>query len=252
MSTRDTVRPGGTVDPAEVRRFERLAPDWWNPNGPMRALHRINPVRLGFVRDEACRHFGRDPDDPFWLDGLSALDVGCGAGLLSEPLARVGAQVTGIDPAPGNVAAARQHAEAAGLSVDYRPDTVEAVAEAGGRFDLVLALEVVEHVGDVDAFLRGCAAALAPGGLLLLSTINRTMRSFALAIVGAEYVLRWVPRGTHDWDKFVTPGELQDAVEAAGLREFRTRGLVFDVLDRDWRLSGDTAVNYLAAAAKPA
>lgn len=248
MSTR---APQSTADPAEVARFDRLASDWWDPNGPMRPLHQINPVRLAFIRDQACRHFGRDPAGPFALDGLSALDVGCGAGLLSEPLARLGADVTGLDPAGETIALAARHAEAAGLAIAYRTEPVETLAASGRRFDLVLAMEVVEHVRNVDAFLRACADAVAPGGLLLLSTINRTLRSFALAIVGAEYVLRWLPRGTHDWDRFVTPAELRHAVEAAGLEKVRTRGMVYDPLNREWRLSRDTAVNYLAVAAKP-
>ena len=250
MSTRAASRASSTADPAEIARFDRLAERWWDPNGPMRPLHAINPVRLAFLRDEACRHFGRDPAGAFVLDGLSALDVGCGAGLLSEPLARMGAAVTGLDPAPANVATAIRHAEAAGLSIDYRAEPVESVAAAGERYDLVTAMEVVEHVRDVDAFLVACAQAVAPGGLLLLSTINRTLRSFALAIVGAEYVLRWLPRGTHDWDRFVTPDELRGSVEMAGLTDFRVRGMVYSPLDRDWRLSRDTAVNYLACAGK--
>lgn len=239
------------VDPSEVAKFDRLAAQWWDPAGPMRPLHRINPVRLAYVRDEACRHLGRDPLAPFPLEDLAVLDVGCGAGLLSEPLARMGGDVTGLDPAPATIAAARRHAEAGGLSIDYRSDTVEAVAAAGERFDLVLALEVVEHVPDVQAFVRACAEAVRPGGLLILATINRTLRSFALAIVGAEYVLRWLPRGTHDWERFVTPAELRAAVERAGLVGLRPRGMVFNPLADVWSLSADTAVNYLAAAAKP-
>ena len=252
MSTQSRrSRQAGTVDPAEVDRFDRLARDWWDPNGPMRALHRINPLRLAFLRDEACRQFGRNAADPFSLDGLSVLDVGCGAGLLSEPLARLGGAVTALDPSARNIEAARLHASEGGLSIDYRSETVEAVGAGGERFDLVVAMEVVEHVTDVQAFIRACADAVAPGGLLLLATINRTLRSFALAIVGAEYVLRWLPRGTHDWEKFVTPDELRDAVERAGLSGFRTRGMVYNPIERDWTLARDTAVNYLAAATKP-
>jgi 2-polyprenyl-6-hydroxyphenyl methylase/3-demethylubiquinone-9 3-methyltransferase len=255
MSTQTrSLAPGGgaaSIIPAEVARFDALAREWWDPNGPMRPLHRINPLRLGFVRDEACRHFGRDPRAPFALEGLSALDVGCGAGLLSEPLARLGAEVTGLDPAPANIEAARRHAEGTGLDILYRTDLVETVAASGERYDLVLAMEVVEHVPDVHAFVEACAACAKPGGLVLLSTINRTLRSFALAIVGAEYVLRWLPRGTHEWEKFVTPAELRLACAAAGLTGFQTRGMVFNPLADSWRLSSDTAVNYLAAAARP-
>lgn len=234
-----------------MARFDRLAGDWWDPDGPMRALHRINPLRLAFIRDEAVRAFPRDPDAPFVLEGLAVLDVGCGAGLLSEPLARLGAAVTGLDPAGAALDAARSHAERSGLAIDYRAESVEDSAAAGRRFDLVIAMEVVEHVPDVPAFVAGCAAALKPGGLLLLATINRTLRAHALAIVAAEYVLRWLPRGTHDWDRFVTPAELERATAAAGLGGFRTRGMVYGPLARRWSLSGDTSVNYLAVAGKP-
>lgn len=235
----------------EVDKFDRLAQDWWDPAGPMRPLHRINPVRLAYIREEVCRHFGREDRAAFPLEGLSVLDVGCGAGLLSEPAARLGGAVTGLDPAPGMIEAARRHAAESGLAVTYRADTVETLAAEGASFDLVIAMEVVEHVADVDLFVGSCAAVLKPGGLLLLATINRTLRAFALAIVGAEYVLRWLPKGTHDWERFVTPEELRRSCEAAGLAGYATRGMVFDPLDRDWRLSRDTAVNYLARAAKP-
>lgn len=241
----------GSVLPGEVDKFDRLARDWWDPAGPMRPLHRINPVRLAFIREEACGHFGRDVRTPFPLEGLDVLDVGCGAGLLSEPLARLGGSVSGLDPAPGMIEAARLHAEESGLPIAYRADAVETLAAEGARFDVVVAMEVVEHVADVPAFVGSCGEVLKPGGLLLLATINRTLRSFALAIVGAEYVLRWLPKGTHDWDRFVTPGELGHAVEKAGLADYRTRGMVFHPLDDAWRLSRDTAVNYLASAAKP-
>jgi 2-polyprenyl-6-hydroxyphenyl methylase/3-demethylubiquinone-9 3-methyltransferase len=237
-----------TVDPGEVARFERMAARWWDTNGPMRALHRLNPVRLAYIRDAACRTFGRDPRAPFPLSGLAVLDVGCGGGILSEPLARLGATVTGLDPASGNIAVAKLHAERAGLTVDYRGETVEAVAARGEHFDVVLAMEVVEHVTDVEAFLAACCLALKPGGLLGLSTINRTMRAFALAIVGAEYVLGWLPRGTHEWDKFVTPDELEAAVERAGLSVSDVTGVVYNPLRDAWITSRDTSVNYMALA----
>lgn len=250
MSTSAPSAPRAAFDRGEVDRFDRLARDWWDPKGPMRALHRINPVRLAYIRGEICRHFGRDSRAPFPFDGLSLLDVGCGAGLISEPMARLGAEVRGLDPAPRNIEVARRHAEAGGLSIDYRTDMVEAVAAAGERFDVVLAMEVVEHVPDVPAFVASCCAAVKPGGLLVLATLNRTLRSFALAIIGAEYVLRWVPRGTHDWDKFVTPDELGAAVTRGGLAVRNTRGIVYNPLRDEWSLSRDTAVNYLMLAAK--
>jgi len=242
--------PASSIDSAEIQRFERMASTWWEPRGPMRALHAMNPARLGWIRGEAERHFGRDPRQTRVLAGLRALDIGCGGGLLSEPLARLGAAVTGIDPARQNVAVARRHAERAGLSIDYRAATVEATAAAGESFDLVFAMEVIEHVADVPAFLSASAGVLKPGGLLLMSTLNRTLRSFGLAIVGAEYLLRWLPRGTHSWDKFLTPDELSSGMERAGLEALRAKGLVFDPLRWEWRLSRDTAVNYVLAARK--
>jgi 2-polyprenyl-6-hydroxyphenyl methylase/3-demethylubiquinone-9 3-methyltransferase len=237
-----------TVDPAEVARFERLARDWWDPAGPMKPLHKFNPVRLGYVRDAACRRWSRDPRAPAPLEGLSILDVGCGGGVLSEPLARLGARVTGLDPAPTNIEVARAHAAGSGIAVDYRTQTVEEVVGAGERFDVVLAMEVVEHVSDVRAFVAACCAGVAPGGLLVMATINRTMRAFALAIVGAEYVLRWLPRGTHDWSKFVTPDELSAAIAAGGLAVEETPGVVYNPLADRWSLSADSAVNYMVLA----
>ena len=252
MAEMGSAGGAGRVDAAEVARFDALAATWWDEAGPMRVLHRFNPVRLAYIRDAACRRFGRDPDAPFALEGLSIVDVGCGGGLLSEPLARLGAAVTGLDPATRNLAAARAHAEEAGIRVDYRPETIEAVAASGARFDVVLAMEVIEHVPDPKAFLRAAASAVKPGGLLFAATLNRTLRSFALAIVGAEYVLGWLPRGTHDWDKFITPDELRGMLRAGGLVPTDVTGVVYNPLTDGWRASGDTAVNYMVAAEKPA
>ena len=243
-----TETPPSTIDAAEVARFDRMARDWWDPKGPMRALHKLNPVRLEYIRDTACGHFGRDGRAPRPLDGLTVIDVGCGGGILSEPLARLGAAVTGLDPASANLDVARRHAERAGLAIDYRGETIEAVAARPERFDLVLAMEVVEHVADVPAFVAACCAAVKPGGLLVMATINRTLRSFALAIVGAEYILGWLPRGTHQWDKFVTPEELAAAIEAGGLAVTGRRGVIYNPLADQWLLARDTAVNYMVAA----
>jgi 2-polyprenyl-6-hydroxyphenyl methylase/3-demethylubiquinone-9 3-methyltransferase len=239
-----------TIDPVEVARFEKIAETWWDPKGPMKVLHRFNPVRLAYIRDEACRRFGRDPRSPRSLEGIAILDVGCGGGVLSEPLARLGARVTGLDPAPTNISVARLHAERAGVSVDYRNETVEAVVERGEAFDMVLAMEVVEHVADRQAFVNACTRAVKPGGCLAMATINRTLRSFASAIVGAEYILGWLPKGTHEWDKFVTPEELTAAIQAAGFSVNDLAGVAYHPLRDSWSLSRDTAVNYMLLASK--
>lgn len=241
-----------TVDEAEVARFSRLAGQWWDPRGKMAVLHRFNPVRLAYVRDAACRQFGRDPRQLGCLAGLRMLDIGCGGGLLCEPLARLGAAVVGVDPSEANIAAARLHASQRGLAIDYRAGTAERLADAGERFDLVLAMEVVEHVADVGLFARRCAEMVKPGGLMIAATLNRTLKSFALAIVGAEYVLRWLPRGTHSWDKFVTPDELETALVQGGLRPSGAAGVVYHPLADRWQLSSDMDVNYMLTAEKPA
>ncbi len=249
-------RPAGaaesTVDAAEVERFSRLAADWWNPRGAMAPLHKFNPVRLAYIRDQAAAHFGRDPKRLDSLKGLRILDIGCGGGLLSEPLARIGADVVGADPAANNIEVAKLHAVQSGVTADYRCTTAEALADAGERFDIVLAMEVVEHVSDVELFIRRCAEMVKPGGLMLTATLNRTLKSFALAIVGAEYVLRWLPRGTHRWDKFVTPDELERALERGGLRRIGETGVIYNLLADKWQLSSDMDVNYMITAEKPA
>jgi 2-polyprenyl-6-hydroxyphenyl methylase/3-demethylubiquinone-9 3-methyltransferase len=242
--------PSSTIDPQEVARFERIAETWWDPRGPMKVLHGFNPVRLAYIRDEACRRFGRDPRSARSLEGLTVLDVGCGGGVLSEPLARLGARVTGLDPAPTNVSVARLHAERSGVAVDYRNETVEAVVERGETFDIVLAMEVVEHVANVQAFVAACAGAVKPGGVLAMATLNRTAKSFAMAIVGAEYVLGWLPRGTHEWDRFVTPDELTEAIRQMGFEVTDLQGVVFSPLRGSWSLSKDLGVNYMLLAAR--
>jgi len=228
-----------------------LADEWWDPRGPMAPLHKLNPARLTYIRNAACRHFERDTKQLDCLAGLRVLDIGCGAGLLSEPLARIGGQVVGVDPAAKNVAAARLHAQENEVAVDYRVGTAEALADAGERFDIVLAMEVVEHVTDVNLFVRRCAEMVRPGGLMIAATINRTLKSFALAIVGAEYVLRWLPRGTHRWDRFVTPNELEIALELGGLRMTDQRGVIYNLLADRWQLARDIDVNYMVTAERP-
>jgi 2-polyprenyl-6-hydroxyphenyl methylase / 3-demethylubiquinone-9 3-methyltransferase len=248
---RHTTAPG-TVDEDEVARFSRLAGEWWDARGPMAALHALNPVRLAYIRDRAAAHFSRDPKRLDSLSGLRVLDIGCGAGILCEPLARLGAAVTGADPSAENIAAARHHAEQTGVAVDYRNASAEALAEQGEVFDVVLAMEVVEHVTDVGLFVRLAAALVKPGGLMIVATLNRTVKSFALAIVGAEYILRWLPRGTHQWDKFVTPNELEIALEQSGLRLTGETGVIYNVLRDRWQLAADMDVNYMMAAEKAA
>ncbi len=240
-----------TVDTDEVAKFSALAEEWWDPRGKMAPLHKFNPARLAYIRDEICSHFGRNPKQVPSLGGLRVLDIGCGAGLLCEPLTRLGAQLVGVDPSAKNIAAARLHAQQSGLAIDYRIGTAEALADAGERFDVVLAMEVVEHVADVNLFVRRCAEMVRPGGMMVLATLNRTLKSFALAIVGAEYILRWLPRGTHQWDRFVTPNELEIAVELGGLRVTDTKGMIYNPLTDIWQLGRDTDVNYMMTAERP-
>lgn len=243
-------REDSTIDPAEVARFDAIAKTWWDPRGPMAVLHKFNPIRLAFVRDLACARFGRDPKTLRSLEGLTLVDIGCGGGVLSEPLARLGAQVTGLDPAPTNIAVASAHAQQSGVTIDYRQETIEALVAEGKRFDIVLAMEVVEHVADVEAFVDACCKAVKPGGLLVMATLNRTLKSYALAIVGAEYVLRWLPRGTHDWNRFVTPDELGNAIEANGLELGESTGVVYNPLADRWSMARDMDVNYMLAATR--
>ena len=241
----------GTLDAEEVDRFARLASEWWDPHGKFRPLHKIGPARLTFLRDEMVRHFSLPGAGLRPLSGLRILDVGCGGGLISEPLARMGARVTGLDPGVETIEAARRHAAGQSLDIDYRVGRVEDLTSQKQPFDAVVCLEVVEHVPDPAAFLSTCAALLRPGGQMLLSTLNRTLKAYLLAIVGAEYVLRWLPVGTHQWDRFITPEELAGHLRAAGLGPPELMGLVYNPLADTWSLGGDTGVNYLAAAAKP-
>jgi 2-polyprenyl-6-hydroxyphenyl methylase / 3-demethylubiquinone-9 3-methyltransferase len=240
-----------TIDETEVARFSALAAEWWNPRGKMAVLHKFNPVRLAYIRDAACKRFERNARQLDCLKDLRILDIGCGGGILCEPLTRLGASMLGADPSEKNIAAAKLHAEQGELAIDYRVTTAEALADAGEQFDIVLAMEVVEHVADAKLFVRRCAEMVKPGGLMIAATINRTLKSFALAIVGAEYVLRWLPRGTHSWDKFVTPDELEIAMERAGLRTTDERGVIYNLIADRWELSSDLDVNYMVLGEKP-
>ncbi len=241
-------RKASTVDQAEVDRFSALAGEWWNPRGKMGPLHKFNPVRLGYIRDQTAARFGRDAKQLGCLEDLRFLDIGCGGGILSEPLARLAASMVGADPSETNIEAARLHAAQSGLAIDYRCTTAEDLSEAGERFDVVLAMEVVEHVADVNLFVESCAAMVKPGGLMIAATLNRTLKSFALAIVGAEYILRWLPVGSHSWDKFVTPNELEIAMERGGLRVTGEQGVIYNLFRDEWQLSSDTDVNYMLTA----
>lgn len=243
---------GGTLDPEEVERFSRLAAQWWDPTGKFRPLHQIGPPRLSFIRDHAVEHFQRDLRALKPLSGLTALDIGCGGGLIAEPLARMGAAVTGIDPAERNIAIAKGHAEPQGLQINYRAVRVEDLVARGETFDLVTCLEVIEHVPDVPAFIDQCARVVRPGGIIFFSTINRNLKAWALAIVGAEYVLRWLPKGTHQYERLVTPEEMTAACTAAGLTVPRLEGMTYNPLRDTWsRHPTDTGVNYLAVSTKP-
>ncbi|MGZ3198142.1 MAG: bifunctional 2-polyprenyl-6-hydroxyphenol methylase/3-demethylubiquinol 3-O-methyltransferase UbiG [Croceibacterium sp.] len=245
-----TRAPNATLDPEEVARFARIAGTWWDAGGPFKPLHRITPTRLLYLRDRLCKTYARDPKQAASLAGLSILDIGCGGGLIAEPLARLGAAVTGIDPAPENIEAAKAHAQGAGVAVTYKVATAEEIAASGACFNAVLLLEVIEHVPDVPAFLARVAPLVKPGGIMILSTLNRTLKAYALAIIGAEYLLRWLPVGTHQWQRFVRPEELTRALSAAGLTLTGTTGLIYDPIADEWRLGADIDVNYFATAAR--
>ncbi len=236
-----------TASPEEIARFAGLADAWWDPDGEFKPLHRLNPTRLAYIRDSVAGHFGRDPLADRPLDGLALIDIGCGGGLLSEPMARLGARVTGIDAGEKSINVARIHAEQSGLAIDYRHAVPEDfAASADQSYDVVLAMDVVEHVADLDAFLAAAAGLLRPGGAMVISTVNRTLKSLAFAKVAAEYLLRWLPVGTHDWRKFVRPSQLADGLNAGGVTIADLRGMIYNPLTDRWSYGSDLAVNYLA------
>lgn len=241
-----------TIDQSEVDRFSAMAAEWWSPTGKFRPLHKFNPVRIEYIRDRVSAHFGRDPRAHQPLSGLRVLDIGCGGGLLSEPVARMGASVVGADASEKNIGIARTHAEQSGVSVDYRAVTAEQLATDGEQFDVVLNMEVVEHVADVAFFMETCASLVKPGGLMFVATINRTLKAAALAIVGAEYVLRWLPRGTHQYEKLVRPEEIEAPLGVGGMSVIERTGVFFNPLQNQWNLSKDMDVNYMMLAEKKA
>lgn len=241
-----------TVDPSEVAKFEAMAAEWWDAGGKFKPLHMMNPVRLDYITAQIAAEFGRDLTQPEPFKGLRLLDIGCGGGLLSEPMARLGATVTGADAAEGNIPVARLHAEQSGLTIDYRHTTAEALAAAGEQFDVVLAMEIVEHVADPQGFVTTCRDLLKPGGLMVMSTLNRTTKSFLAAIIGAEWVMRWLPKGTHDWARFIQPDELRALITNAGLDPVDRKGFVFNPVSWQWALSDrDLTVNYVTASTRP-
>ncbi|MBW3096470.1 bifunctional 2-polyprenyl-6-hydroxyphenol methylase/3-demethylubiquinol 3-O-methyltransferase UbiG [Pseudohoeflea coraliihabitans] len=243
--------PRTTIDDREVERFSQIAQEWWDPDGKFKPLHKFNPVRLSYVRDKICEHFDRDPKAMRPLTGLRILDIGCGGGLLCEPLARMGAEVVGADASETNIEVAKLHATSQTIEIDYRATTAEALAEAGETFDIVLNMEVVEHVSDVDLFLESCAAMVRPGGLMVVATINRTPKAMAFAIIGAELVLRWLPRGTHQYDKLVKPTEIERPLSENGMGIIDRTGVTYSPLQDRWQLSRDMDVNYMLLAARP-
>ncbi|WP_338549577.1 bifunctional 2-polyprenyl-6-hydroxyphenol methylase/3-demethylubiquinol 3-O-methyltransferase UbiG [Roseovarius phycicola] len=241
-----------TIDDAEIAKFEAMAAEWWDPNGKFKPLHMLNPCRLDYITSQIAAEFERDLSAQSAFQGLRILDIGCGGGLLSEPMARLGATVVGADAAPRNIPVAQIHAEQSGLEIDYRHTTAEAMAADGEQFDVVLNMEVVEHVADPLAYLTACQQLLRPGGLHICSTINRNAKSYAVAIVGAEYVMRWLPKGTHEWSKFITPEELYKLISDAGLNPVDKKGFVFNPINWSWYLSSrDLSVNYVTASVKP-
>ncbi|MCK7612531.1 bifunctional 2-polyprenyl-6-hydroxyphenol methylase/3-demethylubiquinol 3-O-methyltransferase UbiG [Roseibium sediminicola] len=241
----------GTIDSEEVARFSAMAEEWWDPTGKFKPLHKFNPVRLTYIKQEVCRHFGRDPKAADAFKGLRFLDIGCGGGLLSEPMARLGAEVMGADPSETNIEIARLHMQSSGLEIDYRAETAEVLADAGENFDVVLNMEVVEHVADVPLFLEATSRMVRPGGLMFVATINRTLKAYALAIVGAEYVLRWLPQGTHTYEKLVRPPEIEGPLKTAGLSVIDRSGVSYNPLTDSWAQSRDMDVNYMLLAERP-
>ncbi len=249
MTSASAAAPS-SLDPAEVEKFSRLAAEWWNPKGKFGVLHVFNPVRIDYIKEQLCARLARDPLTPDPFKGLRVLDIGCGGGLLAEPMAQLGADVVGVDPSEKNVNTAAVHAAETGLAIDYRTGTAEDLAAADEKFDVILNMEVIEHVADPKAFVATCCSMLKPGGLMFVATLNRTFKSFALGIVGAEYVLRWLPKGTHQWEKFITPSDLREWLASSGCTTKAETGVVYHPLANQWRRAKDMDVNYMMVGQK--
>lgn len=245
-----TAATARSLDPAEVEKFSKIAAEWWNPKGKFGVLHVFNPVRLAWIKEQVCARFARDPLERQPFTGLRFLDIGCGGGLLTEPMARLGASIVGVDPSEKNIKTASVHAAEQELAIDYRAATAEDLAAAGEVFDVILNMEVIEHVADPQAFTATCAAMLKPGGLMFVATLNRTFKSFGLAIIGAEYVLGWLPKGTHQWEKFITPAELKGWMRDNGLKPADESGVTYSPFRNEWKKSRDMDVNYMVLAEK--
>lgn len=243
-----TEKPKTTIDDAEVARFSAMADEWWNPIGKFKPLHKFNPVRLKYIKEQVCKKFDRDITSSSAFNGLRILDIGCGGGLLCEPMARLGAEIVGVDASETNIEIAKLHAKRSNLQIDYRADTAESLAEKGEQFDIVLNMEVVEHVADVPLFMQATSSMVKPNGLMFVATINRTLKAFALAIVGAEYVLKWLPQGTHTYEKLVRPPELEAPLKAAGLQIIDRLGVSYNPITDTWNQSKDMDVNYMLLA----
>lgn len=244
------MKDAPSVDPCEIAKFSAMSDAWWDPNGKFAPLHKFQPIRRAFITDTAARHFDRHGETPF--SGLSLMDIGCGGGLMAEPMAQAGFAVTGVDAAEKNIACARLHAEKSGVQIEYRHDSAEHIAASGAVFDVVLNLEVIEHVADLPGYMAATSKLVKPGGLMFVASLNKTLKSLALAKIGAEYVLRWLPKGTHDWSRFVPPARIQGLLRDNGLDPFILQGVSFDPVSWKWARSGDTSVNYLVVAKKPA
>ena len=241
-----------SIDPSEVEKFSKMAAEWWNPKGKFGVLHVFNPVRLQFIKEQVCARMGRDPLERRPFEGLRFLDIGCGGGLLTEPMARLGASIVGVDPSERNIKTASVHAQEVGLEIDYRTGTAEDLAGASEQFDVILNMEVIEHVHDPKAFTATCSAMLKPQGLMFVATLNRTFKSFGLAIIGAEYILGWLPKGTHQWEKFITPDELKGWLATNGIATRQEHGVTYSPFNRQWRISRDMDVNYMVVGEKAA